>query len=488
MSDADGSIISADGGGIVGNLAPRARVVLPLAPTHEKEHNTIRPTIFPIACWKADDVNFDFDSSFVRPGVAVQTPRFRALMEQHPGAPLSVFGHADPVGNDDYNKALSGRRARAVYAMLTRDPKIWEELFGEGDLKMQHVQAMLKHLGFDPGRTDGKTDAAHADAVKDFQEANGLANDGSAGPATRKAIYKAYMDSVCVDEKGKPFSVPKTDFLAGGKDKGGKGDFQGCGEFNPVLLFSQEDEQRFKTGADKTERDFANAPNRRVMVLLFRPGSKVDAARWPCPRASEGTAGCKQRFWCDAAARQQNSEDQREHQRTRDTFRCRFYQRLTDSSPCERASAFVVARLYDHEGDFIPHSPYTLTLPTGQVFHDIADSRGFVTLPEQPEAEKGLIRWSTVPPRGQPEEVITFTQEIFFEPEGDGDASIRNRLTNLGFTTQADLAQAVKAFFEDYHEEEDLDADGVLGDKTRKVIVRVHADLADKIRTDSDDV
>jgi len=35
-------------------------------------------------------------------------------VKDHPACPLSVFGHADPVGSDDYNKALSGRRAMAV--------------------------------------------------------------------------------------------------------------------------------------------------------------------------------------------------------------------------------------------------------------------------------------------------------------------------------------------------------------------------------------
>jgi hypothetical protein len=42
---------------------------------------------------------------------------------------MSRFGHADPVGNDNYNKILSGRRAAAVYGMLTHDAAIWEDLF-----------------------------------------------------------------------------------------------------------------------------------------------------------------------------------------------------------------------------------------------------------------------------------------------------------------------------------------------------------------------
>lgn len=487
MAEGNGTITSADGGGILGKNDPRPAISLPVAPTHETAHNTIRPTLFPVACWKADDVNFEFDSSFVQPGVGNQLPRFKALLDEHEGAPLSIFGHADPVGDEAYNKILSGRRAKAIYALLIRDVAIWEELFSLTALKMSHVQVMLKHVGFDPGRTDGVTDQGHKDAVKLFQENNGLANDGVAGPDTRKKIYLKYMDSLCVDDGGKVFKIEKTQFLGGGKDARLKGDVQGCSEFNPLLLFSKSEQAAFDGSSNKKPRDFANAPNRRVLVLLFRPGSRVDPEKWPCPRTGDTVDGCKKRFWSDADKRRQLTDEQRQHQTHKDTFQCRFYQRLTDSSPCERASAFVIARLYDHEGKFIGGSPYTLTLSNGKTFHDVADAKGFVTVGEKPDAAEGVMEWKTVPPKDVAVDVITFKQNVFFNLEKEDDAEIRKRLTNLGYTTQKDLAEAVKAFHEDYHEEEDLDADGVLGDKTRAVIVRVHKDMADRIRIDDDE-
>src|SRR6266446_7275912 len=91
------------------------------APATGSEFNTIRPTIIPFACWRADDLRFEFDSSIVRPEIADEMKHLFWLVSQHPGCPLAVFGHADPVGNDDYNKTLSGRRAMVIYAMLTRD-------------------------------------------------------------------------------------------------------------------------------------------------------------------------------------------------------------------------------------------------------------------------------------------------------------------------------------------------------------------------------
>ena len=59
----------------------------------------------------------------------------------------------------------------------------------------------------------------------------------------------------------------KEDFLARNEDgPGGKGDFQGCSEFNALLLFSQDEASAFESAADKTERNQENAPNRRVMT------------------------------------------------------------------------------------------------------------------------------------------------------------------------------------------------------------------------------
>jgi outer membrane protein OmpA-like peptidoglycan-associated protein len=92
-----------------------------------------------------EDLRFDFDSSFVKPELAEEVAELRKLRDRHkkdvspqPGAalvsifpPLSIFGHADPTGGDDYNKQLSGRRATAIYAMLVRDSALWNKLYDE---------------------------------------------------------------------------------------------------------------------------------------------------------------------------------------------------------------------------------------------------------------------------------------------------------------------------------------------------------------------
>ena len=111
------------GGVAASHPEPEAQLIR-VAPTTETSANTVRAFLIPVGCWRIDDVRFDFDSSVVLPGAYKEMALLAGLVKEHPGAPLSLFGHADPVGDDDYNKRLSGRRVRAIYAMLIRDAAI----------------------------------------------------------------------------------------------------------------------------------------------------------------------------------------------------------------------------------------------------------------------------------------------------------------------------------------------------------------------------
>lgn len=306
-----------------------------VAPATGKEKNTVRLALVPVGCWKLEDLRFVFDSSFVLPDARDEFDDLAKLRAAHPGSPLSIFGHADPVGNDDYNKILSGRRARAIYAVLIRDAAIWESLYknaeGTGDVwgqvQIQHCLAALGLLTTPPSGT--KSTEATA-AIKSFQSANGLNPDGDAGPQTRAKLFPAYFDFLSSAK------LTKADFLARGADAGGKGDFQGCSEFNPLLMFSATENQQLNQPAQLDERNRQNSTSRRVLALLFRPDAVVDPARWPCPRASESTAACVKRFFSDAATRRQFQAKRRTFEVDGDTFACRFYDRLVALSPCEK--------------------------------------------------------------------------------------------------------------------------------------------------------
>lgn len=325
----NGEIHALTEGGIAATHVELPAAEARVAPTHaETGHNAISIALTPFACWRAHDLRFEFASSFVLPGIASEIGVLKELVARHTlpdehGAPkhkpaLSVFGHADPTGSDDFNKALSGRRAQAVYGMLTRKTDLWEDLYSNP----------LADDQWEP-RAIHKMQATLGQPLKERPAAS-----------ERKALFKAYMDEICAapNESGKlaPFTLEPGDFLAQGADAGGKGDYQGCGEFNPIRVFSKAETNAFADAKKKDERDEANAPNRRVLIFLFRPGVHIKPDAWPCPRVKESAAGCRQRFWSDGEKRRSAQAERREYDQTHDTFACRFYDRLSNHSPCER--------------------------------------------------------------------------------------------------------------------------------------------------------
>jgi hypothetical protein len=516
-NDASGTVHSATDGGVAGSHPTVADAGVLVGPSTASEQNLVTAGLIPVACWRVDDVRFDFDSSFVLPAVAEEIVALAKLREAHKKPvvprtdpklpqfifpPLSIFGHADPVGQDDYNKLLSGRRAAAIYGMLTRRDEVWEDLYSNqgvftgpaaGDKwGTRAIQTMLTELGFPPGNGDDQSGSDTTSAVCSFQSSQGLSPDGKPGQQTRKKLFLAYMDKLC----GADFKLDKEDdFLARGKDSAGKGDYQGCGEFNPILIFSEQQNKDFEQDQDKTGRNASNAPNRRVMVLLFRPGSKVLASKWPCPKAKEGVAGCKKRFWSDGQRRRTDRlpEEERKFEKTHDTFGCRFYQRLSSNSPCDRTLSSIRIRLYDLEGKFVARAPFQFTVGSAKPVLGTASNEGEFVLRDVELPNRLVINWGFEPAKGKGPDLV-FASDMFVTisdvsteqtgADGSFPEEFKQKLHNLGYPRENPGTANVKAFQQDFGHlaEPGVQPNGELDDATAKLIRDVFRTCADDLR------
>ena len=451
-------------GGIAATHAPAEDTAFLAAPSTGSEFNTIASPIIPVACWRVEDIRFEFDSSIVQPEMRHELRHLAELARQHPppsrtapepGFPLSIFGHADPTGNDEYNKQLSGRRAKAVYALVTRQPELWEQLYsqpyGNDTWGRRSLQTMLTAIG---------TSGSSGDVVGEHERNRGK----------RSTLFSAYMDHLC----GPDLKLAKGDFLAAGQDAGGKGDYQGCSEFNPVKVFSQEQLRKFDQSGDKTERNARNAPNRRVVALFFRRGSRVSPSRWPCPRAAEGIAGCQKRFWSDAARRRAPSAETRTVETARDTFACRFYDRLTFHSPCDHSNVTGVAPIVLDDPLFGPARDVVVTFRYEDGLQEPAktNARGVAMA----KTTHGAFVDITYDRHG-----VVGEGRVFLLPPPIGtETGVWQRLANLGYTgtdyppakppTPEHLALAV----EEFQSEFGAKPNGQLDDATRELIAHAH--------------
>ena len=352
---------SDDDGGVAASHAPSLTLPVLAAPFDESRKsnfNTIRRQLVCVACKDVPGSHYAFDSSVLSPASKKGFAQLKGILDRHPGSPLSIFGHADPVGSEIYNKFLSERRAEAVFGMLVRDVPTWERLFSHheqtpGDVwGDESVRIMLEALGFTPQATtdangDASADEDLSDVIKRYKLDRGIGANGKNDVSLRAKLFAEYMDFLCSDDKNVPYSLRKTDFLGDGAKHGA---FQGCSEFNPQLVLSGSEEKAFAADKEGGEdsRAAANFDNRRSIIYLFKAGSKIDPAKWPCPLASEGIGKCVSHFWSDGNERKGTKLESKRRRfgkavrnntdrigRIEHTFACRFYHGIAQHSPCE---------------------------------------------------------------------------------------------------------------------------------------------------------
>lgn len=350
-------------------------VVALTSPERKAAHNRIRQELVVVACANLKEYNFRFDSSVVRPEAREGFRQLGRLIRRHQGSPMTLFGHTDPEGPVDYNQFLSERRARAIFAVMVRDPAIWENLFRDpqratGDVwGAKALEEMLIGLGETPGESKQGMAPETQEAIRRVLGLPPKAPVNNA--AVRLALFERYMDFLRDGLDGaERFPVlTSDDFLGRGKQRA---TLQGCSKFNPQLLLRKADQDRFDKdpkGAFKEERDGKNEPNRRVVIYFFARGTVIDPDLWPCPTAQMGPSRCEQRLWSDARDRRGKlfvehprrfGRSVRPEARVLDppnpalaeklgreemTFGCRFYHGMALHSPCERDLRLWAIRL-----------------------------------------------------------------------------------------------------------------------------------------------
>ena len=86
--------VSVTEGGIAATHAEVENFRPLVGPSTGGEFNTIKAALVPVACWRVDDIRFEFDSSFIQPGIEAELKHLADLLKKHP--PASIAKNATP--------------------------------------------------------------------------------------------------------------------------------------------------------------------------------------------------------------------------------------------------------------------------------------------------------------------------------------------------------------------------------------------------------
>jgi OOP family OmpA-OmpF porin len=86
-------------------------------------------------CWSLRGINFDSNKADIKPQYYDFLNENVAVLQKNPTIKIKIMGHTDSIGSDEYNQALSERRAKAIedyFISKGVDPnRIFSQGFGE---------------------------------------------------------------------------------------------------------------------------------------------------------------------------------------------------------------------------------------------------------------------------------------------------------------------------------------------------------------------
>jgi outer membrane protein OmpA-like peptidoglycan-associated protein len=315
---------------------------------------------------KAFVIHFWFDKAFIEPCLRAVMRQVAEYVQNHPDEKLVIVGHTDLVGSDDYNQSLSERRARSAYAFLTfgRDRATalaeWNHLRQRRPAGEQpsikdtwgtrEYQYMLQDVGYYVGNIDEQHGPATDEAIRNFQQDQGLPTTGAMDDATWEKLIELYLSQ-------DNLAVPESQFFANCEGEILK--WLGCREQDPVR--NTQDAWR---------------PNRRTEFLFVR------AEGIPCqvPRPVTfdlPTPGAVGSNWCLGPGDANR--------------RCCFTTRATAQEgrwliqPAQPERVLVSGTITYEDGTPVANAQYALIAPNGEYLH--TDESGNADLGERPQGE-----------------------------------------------------------------------------------------------------
>jgi OOP family OmpA-OmpF porin len=72
-------------------------------------------------CWVLQGIEFETNKAEIRPAFEPELESVVTVLKDNPTVRIQVQGHTDSVGNAEYNRVLSERRAKAVMEYLIQE-------------------------------------------------------------------------------------------------------------------------------------------------------------------------------------------------------------------------------------------------------------------------------------------------------------------------------------------------------------------------------